>query len=139
MRKKCQGLKYVGGSPLRRWNVDSTRGIEQYVAAGRDTSLVRPRQPRDAIQQRGFAGSGSSKQNRDAGRNFDAHIKDKGGGVPAAPLFADSRGQHFCVYFAAHGVHTRRFTAYTTDNTAKEIARSTSAMRLASPYSSDCT
>src|ERR1700694_565908 len=119
--------------------MDCARGIELYIAAGHDSSLVRPRQPRNAIQQRGFAGSGRSKENRNAGRNFDAHIKDKGGGGRAAPLFADSRGEHRRVYFAGHGVHTRRLTAYTTDNTAKEIASSTSAMRLASPYSRDCT
>src|ERR1700694_90716 len=119
--------------------MDSTRGIEQYVAGDHDLSVVRPRQPRNAIQQGGFAGSGRSKQNRNAGGNLDAHIKDKGGGARAAPLFADSRGEHRRVYFAGHGVHTRRLTAYTTDNTAKEIARSSSAIRLASPYSRDCT
>src|SRR5712664_613026 len=111
MRKKCKGLKNVGGSPLRNGNINSTRGIEQYLAAGRASSLVGPRKSRDAIQQRGFAGSGSSKQNRDAGRNFDGDVKEKGGGARAAPLFADSRGEHCGVYFAGHGVHTRRFTA----------------------------
>src|SRR5260370_38748805 len=102
MRKQCQGLKNVGGSPLRRGNINSTRGIEQYVAAGRDTSLVRPRKSGDAIEQRGLAGSGSSKQNRDAGRNFHAHIKDKGGGARAAPLFANPSGEQWRVYFACH-------------------------------------
>src|SRR6267143_4493898 len=111
MWKKRQGLKNVGGSPLRRGNMDSARGIEQYIAAGHDSSLVRPRQPRNAIQERGFAGPGRSKENRNAGRNFDAHIKDKGGGARAAPLFADSRDERRRVYFAGHGVHTRRFTA----------------------------
>src|SRR5882762_4601706 len=111
MWKKRQGLENVGGSPLWRGNIDSARGIEQYIAAGHDSSLVRPRQPRNAIQEGGFAGSGRSKENRNAGRNFDAHIKDKGGGGHAAPLFADSHGEHRGVYFAGHGVHTRRFTA----------------------------
>src|SRR5437016_4011043 len=139
MRKSCHGLTYVGGSPLRRGNIDSARGIEQHVAVGHDSSLVWPRQPCNGIQQRGFAGSGRSKENRNAGRSFDRNIKDKRGGARAAPLFANSRGEDRRVYFAGHGVHTRRFTAYTTHNTENEIASSTSAMRLASPYSSDCT
>src|ERR1700704_1238522 len=137
MRKQRQVLKNVGGSPLRDGNINSAGRIEQQVAAGYDSSVVRPHQPRHAIQQRGLAGSGRSKENRDAGRSFNVHIKDKGGGARAAPLFADSRGEHCCVYFAVHGIHTRRLTAYTTDSTANEMARSTSAMRLASPYSRD--
>src|SRR5258706_15930705 len=111
MWKKRKGLKNVGSSPLRRGNMDSTRGIEQYIAAGHVSSVVRPRQPRNAIQERGFAGSGRSKENRNAGRSLDARIKDKGGSAGAAPLFADSRDEHRRVYFAGDGVHTRRFTA----------------------------
>ena len=111
MREQCQGLKDVSDSPLRRWNMDRADGIEENIAAKKDSSLVRPRQPGDAIKQRGFAGTGSSKQNRAPRRNFDGNVENKRRGAGAVPLLANLRGEHRAVYFAAHGVHTRRFTA----------------------------
>src|SRR6266566_2879406 len=68
--------------------MDCTGGIEVNIAANSDSSFVRPRQPSNTVKQCGFAGAGSSKQNRDAGRNFDGNIEDKRIGSGAAPLLA---------------------------------------------------
>src|SRR6267143_1675473 len=71
--------------------------------------------------------------------NLHVDIKHKGKSTRAGKPLADLRGQHGRFHFDAHGVHTRRFTAYTSPKTPNEIASNTSAMRFASPYSSDCT
>src|SRR5205814_871541 len=135
MRKQRQGLKHVSDSPLLSGNMDSRDGIEENIVADSDSTLVRLRQPGDTIQQSRFAGARSPKQNRDAGRNFDGNIEEKGSSASAMPFLADLSGEHRTGYFAVHGVHTRRFTAKTKDNTAKEIARRTKAVRFAAPYS----
>src|SRR6266481_1246763 len=111
MREQRQSLKDVGDSPFRSGDIDSNGGIEEDIAARGNLSFVRQRQTRDAIQQSGFAGSGSSKQDGDSGRNFDGNIKDERGDGTSEPLFADSRDEHGGAYFAVHGVHARRLTA----------------------------
>ena len=128
MRKQGERLKNVGDAPLPCGDIDCAGRIEQKIASDCDPSGIRLRQPRKTVEQRGFAGTGRSKQNGDAGRNFDGNIQNEGGRAGIAPHFADSRGEHGRLYFAVHGVHTRRFTADTTDNTANEIRSNTRAM-----------
>src|SRR5207245_2146706 len=111
MREKREGLKDVGNSPFRNGGIDSKSGIKEDMATRSDLSFVRPRQPRNAIQECGLAGSRSPKKDGDAGRDFDGNVKHKRGNAGTVPLLADSRDEHAGVYFAAHGVHTRRLTA----------------------------
>src|SRR5438309_4029922 len=111
MREESQSLKNVGGSPTLRGDVDSFRGVEQHIGAGEDSSFVGRRKPRNAVQKRGLACSGRSEQDGNAGRNFDGNVEKEGGGAHTVPLFTNSCRKHGRIYFAGHGVHTRRLTA----------------------------
>ena len=125
MWKQGERLKYISNAPLLWRNINAQQGVEQNIFANSDFASLRPHQPCDAIQQRGFSRAGRPKQNGDSGRRFDGDIKNKGRAV--APLLAECRRSYFATHRVHAGVHTRRLTAYTKQSTANDIARRSSA------------
>src|SRR5215469_1963891 len=140
MGKQRQRLKYVCDAALLGRNVDAQGRVKQDTFADRNFPGVRAKQPREAIEQRGFSRAGGPEQDGDSRRRVEGDIENKR--CAFAPLLLNARDQRSGIYFALHrvhaGVHTRRLTAYTRQSTPKAMARRSNASWLASPYSSVC-
>ena len=123
VRKKREVLEDVGDVPFSRGEIDAAIGVQQDFSADGNLSCVRMNQSGDAIEQRGFAGTGRAKENGDACRNFSGDVQYKGRMVgvrftgghqrafcarerkDAAELSRRPRRPHVPAEFAVHAVH----------------------------------
>jgi len=77
VRKERERLKHVADAALMSREVHGSRGIEQNFFAYAHVSGIGPQEPGNAVEQRGFAGAGRTKQNGDAGGKFQRNVKNE--------------------------------------------------------------
>src|SRR6478609_5276162 len=61
MRKEARFLKHIAERPLVRRQKDVAIGIEPHFAIDDEPPDARPREPREASQERGLAGTGMAE------------------------------------------------------------------------------
>jgi hypothetical protein len=143
VRKQRERLEDVGHASTLRRHVHARFGVEEDVITDFDLAGVRAQQSRNAIQQRGFSGSGGAEQNGNAGGNFEREIQYEKWSVRGAPLEENAQRERHSAYRAGHADQirrpTRRLIPYTMESTTNENVSRISARRFASAYSRDCT
>src|SRR5512141_619342 len=75
MRKQGKILKHISNVAFRDGYIDASVGFEELPAGDDDASRIRPREPRNAVQERSFSGAGCAKQNVDPWLNDEINIK----------------------------------------------------------------
>src|SRR3954467_5790498 len=127
--KQGEILEDISGVALGYGNINVRCTVEQHVTSHADLSFVRRQQACDALQDRRLPRAGRSKQDGDPRTDFELHVEQESSRAVRRECFLDSelqriRGSHF----EGQAPQTRRFSAYTTDSTAKENTRSSKAV-----------
>jgi hypothetical protein len=113
MREKSERLKYIRDTAMLRLHEDALLRVKQSFRAQGDAAVVRAKQARDAVEKRGFAGSGRAEEDSEPRRNRESYIQKKGwtAGAAARRSHLDVERRSHC---AIQGIQTcrrtRRFT-----------------------------